>query len=83
MKKSELKTYPTLINRTTEKYELKARTIGTHSIGSLKIKFQNWLNIALQRVNCTSVPYVYNGTPSAQTCDLLSTTCKLPMNWYP
>ena len=63
MKKSELKTYPTLIKHTTEKYELKAGTIGTHSIGSLKIKFQNWLNIAdnptLGSLACKGINKIY------------------------
>ena len=67
MHKSELKTYPTLINRVIKEYEIITETTKTHkSISSLKIKFQNWLNFPLQRVNCTPVPYVYyNETASA------------------
>ena len=60
MHKSELKTYSTLINYVIKEYELKVGTIETHSsTSSLKIKFQNWLNIQLQRVNYTLIPYVY------------------------
>ena len=85
MHKSELKIHLTLINRVIKEYELKVRTIETHrSTSSLKIKFWNWLEISLQRVNCTPIPYVYyNEKPSAQIRNLLSTTCILPMNWYP
>ena len=57
--KSELKTHPTLINRAIKEYELRAGTTKTHrSIDSLKIKIWNWLNIPLQRVNNTPVPYI-------------------------
>ena len=42
MHKSELKTHPTLINRATKEYELKAETIRTHrSTDSIRIKFWN------------------------------------------
>ena len=67
MHKSELN--PTIISHVNKEYELRAETIGTYkSIGSLIIKFWNWLNILLQRVNYTLVLYVYiyyNETPSA------------------
>ena len=79
---SELKTHQTLISRANKEYELKAGTTETHrSTGYLIIKFWNWLNISLHKVNCTPVPYVYyNETLSAQVRDLLSTTCILLMN---
>ena len=65
--KSELKTHSTFINRAIKKYELIVRTTRTHKrISSLIIKFWNWVNIPLERVNYTPVPYVnYNETPSA------------------
>ena len=48
MHKSERKTHPTLINRAIKEYELEVETTRTHrSIGSLRIKFWNWLNIPL------------------------------------
>ena len=60
MHKSELKTHATLVSHVNKEYELRAETIGTYkSIGSLIIKFWNWLNIPLQRVNYTPIPYVY------------------------
>ena len=81
MYKSELKTHPTLISHANKENELKAGTTGTHSIGSIRNKFWNWLNTLLQRVKCTLIPYVYyNKTLSFQVRDLLSITCKLPMN---
>ena len=75
-------THLTLINHIIKKYELKARTIGTHRrTDSLRIKFWNWFNISLQRVNYTLVPYVYyNKTPNTWVCVLLSIACKLSMN---
>ena len=80
-----LKTHSTLISRANKEYELRMGNIMTHkSTSSFKIKFWNWLNILLQRVNCTPLPYVYyNETLSAQIHNLLSTACKLPMNWCP
>ena len=67
MHKNEIKTHPTLINRAMKEYELITGTYKTHkNTSSLIIKLWNWLNILLQRVNCTPVPYVYyNETPSA------------------
>ena len=61
MHKNELRANSTLINHANMVYELKARTIMINSgTESLKIQFENWLNITLQWMNCTLVPYVNN-----------------------
>ena len=85
MHKSEPKANLTLIIHVNQVYELKAGITRTHmSIGSLIIQFWSWFNIPLQRINQTPVSYVNNNvTLSAQVHDLLSTTCRLPMNWCP
>ena len=58
-KGTKLRVY-TLINHIIKKYELRVKITKTHrSTSSLIIKFWNWLNISLQRVNCVLVPYVY------------------------
>ena len=60
MHKSELKTQLTFKSCAKKEYELRAGTTRTYkSIDSLRIKLWNQLNIPLQRVNYTSVPYVY------------------------
>ena len=82
MHKSELKTHQTLINLIIKEYELRAGTTRAYRYCLLQNQILKLTQHSTTNSQLHSIPYVYySETLSARVCELLSTACRLPMNW--